>query len=305
MAARPHITFVIAPGNHDPYTPGSVWARTPFPENVVIFDSPVPRRHPLPHLGVDLYGYAFPAPTLDAAPIADLRPEDPSRINLLCGHADLTSPLSPYAPTTPAALAATGMDYIALGHVHRGGEPVRCGEGYYAYPGCMEGRGFDEVGYKGVLYLEIEKKEGVLSLTSHPLRLSDRRYEVAEVELSGSLTAVEAVASAKKQLSEGRLLGGETTLRVILRGTVSPSIVRLSEAVSEVLSPLVYGLEVVDRTLPLLDGALLEKDGTLRGALYRRLLPQLTSEDEQLRITASRALVLGLDALAEQSGRGV
>lgn len=68
---------------------------------------------------------------------------------------------------------------------------------------------------------------------------------------------------------------------------------------------MVYGLEVVDRTLPLLDGALLEKDGTLRGALYRRLLPALTSEDEQLRITASRALVLGLDALAEQSGRGV
>ena len=39
MAACSDCRIIIAPGNHDPYTPGSVWAKTEFPSNVYIFRS--------------------------------------------------------------------------------------------------------------------------------------------------------------------------------------------------------------------------------------------------------------------------
>ena len=60
-------------------------------------------------------------------------------------------------------------------------------------------------------------------------------------------------------------------------------------------------LELVDEPLPLLDGDYLERDTTLRGELYRTLLPKLTSENADERRLASRALRIGLAAIDGRS----
>ena len=38
---------------------------------------------------------------------------------------------------------------MALGHIHKRTEPLRFGNTVCAWPGCPEGRGFDELGEKG------------------------------------------------------------------------------------------------------------------------------------------------------------
>lgn len=298
--ALPSCRFVISPGNHDPYTQNSIYARTEFPENVTVFSSSEPNCVSFDDLDVDIYGYAFTETSLSHAPISNLRPARPDRINLLCAHADLSSPLSPYAPLSREEIAACGMDYVALGHVHACSGLQSAGNTYYAYSGCLEGRGFDELGYKGALYLEISKENGSLRVEASEKRFSFGRYEIARVDLGGAKTAEEALSAIRTALKEEKLLGADTTLRLILSGCVSPSVTNLAESVKDAISSLVYALEVRDQTLPLLDADRLAGDVSLRGAFYRRLLPQIESNDEETRARAIRALTLGLAALADE-----
>lgn len=50
------------------------------------------------------------------------------------------------------------IDYLALGHIHSYSQNKIDERGIYAYPGCLEGRGFDECGEKGFILLNIEDK---------------------------------------------------------------------------------------------------------------------------------------------------
>ena len=45
-------------------------------------------------------------------------------------------------------IANINCDYVALGHVHKGSKVDYVNGTAYAYPGCIEGRSFDECGKK-------------------------------------------------------------------------------------------------------------------------------------------------------------
>lgn len=49
------------------------------------------------------------------------------------------------------------IDYLALGHIHSFKSGKIDERGIYCYPGCLEGRGFDEIGEKGFIELDIDK----------------------------------------------------------------------------------------------------------------------------------------------------
>ena len=59
------------------------------------------------------------------------------------------------APITQAQVAGSGLSYLALGHIHKGGA-FRAGTTLCAWPGCPMGRGYDEEGEKGVLLVTVE-----------------------------------------------------------------------------------------------------------------------------------------------------
>ena len=50
------------------------------------------------------------------------------------------------------------IDYLALGHVHSYEEGQLLPRGVYCYPGCLEGRGFDETGEHGFVLLDINEE---------------------------------------------------------------------------------------------------------------------------------------------------
>ena len=148
FASNPKCKFIIAPGNHDPYTPDSIWARYQFPEHVYIFDTDKLSYFSFDDIGVDVYGYAFTGPSMQHNPFAGKRPRNPQRINLLCAHGDLGEPTSPYCPIALDDVQKSGFDYIALGHIHNTTGIERAGNTYYGYSGCLEGRDFGETGTK-------------------------------------------------------------------------------------------------------------------------------------------------------------
>lgn len=65
----PDCKIVISPGNHDPYTPDSVYAKVKFPENVYIFKSSEQTSFSFPELGCEVYGYAFTGETMRKSPL--------------------------------------------------------------------------------------------------------------------------------------------------------------------------------------------------------------------------------------------
>ena len=245
--------IVISPGNHDCITPGGVWDKAAFPENVYIFREPTLTRLSLDELGTDVYGCAFVSPERTDSPLIGECVADPSRINLVCLHGDTASPLSHYGPLTKAEILGFGAEYAALGHIHNPGEIVTTGSRAFGYCGCLEGRGPDEIGLKGAVLVEIVKNADTASVRTRRIRFCRRHYELSEIDCTGAdtLTAIEAAIEAE---IARRGFGEDTLLRVTLTGAVAPSLVVDTRAIAARFSDL-FDLTVRDRTTPQLTAA--------------------------------------------------
>jgi len=145
---------LIAPGNHDPYRMGSCWQQHIWPENVHIFSGGQLQSVALPELDCRVYGCAFTGPYMDGLP-QPLRAQGPERFHIAVLHADPTLPDSPYCPITARQIRDSGMDYIALGHIHKSGQ-LQAGSTLCAWPGSPMGRGYDEPGKRGVLTVTLD-----------------------------------------------------------------------------------------------------------------------------------------------------
>ena len=202
FASIPECRIVISPGNHDPYTENSVYARTAFPDNVYLFDSSSLSYFSFDDIGVDVYGYAFTSPTMTENPFAGHTPKKSDRINILCAHGDTRTPISNFCPITASDIKNSGFDYIALGHYHDSDGVEKAGDTYYAYSRCLEGRDFGETGHKGAISAEMSKDGGVFSITSKGLRFSKRRYEAETLDVSGACDDKTVQSKIKALLAE-------------------------------------------------------------------------------------------------------
>lgn len=174
----------IAPGNHDPYSDHSPYATARWPDNVHIFRSEYFERVELPDLGAAVYGAAFTSKYKDASPLEHFKADyDEGLTRLMVVHGDLAAgqSRSRYGPLTAEQLAATGVDYVALGHIHQRTEVSGSGRTAWAYCGCPEGRGFDETGDKGVLAGEVAPGEVRMEFVP----LCKRRYWDIPVDVTG------------------------------------------------------------------------------------------------------------------------
>ena len=297
LASAPECRFVIAPGNHDPYSSDSIYAGVTFPDNVFLFRDTALNKFSFPDLGVDVYGYAFTGSTLNFCPFAGRIPENSEKINLLCAHGDVGAPLSPYCPISEKDIAEAGFDYCAFGHVHNTEGLKKAGNTYYAYSGCLEGRDFGETGHKGALIIDITKERGLTSLKATPIRFSGRRYEWHELDLSGVADESEVRNRIKALLAE-KALGTDTLLRITLCGSISPHLRLDLEALTALFAAGLFYLELQDHTLPLFDTKTLENDLTVRGAFFAAMRPLLENGTAEERAEAARALRVGFAALA-------
>lgn len=287
--------FVISPGNHDPYIQNSIYDKIEFPSNVYIFDSDRLSFFSFDDLETDVYGYAFTSPSLEYNPFAGHKPENSDRLNLLCAHGEIGVTASHNCPINLTDITAGGFDYVALGHIHNSSGITQTNGVYYGYSGCIEGRDFGECGYKGALYFEISKKNRICNADIRGLRFSKRRYEILNINLTGTIS--EDTAYDKIIASVRKSYGDDTSLRLILEGEISPSVSLSESVIRQKLESGLFSLQIKNNTLPLFDYTMLEKDKTIRGEFFRRLLPFLKGSDEQ-RENAALALRYGLSALA-------
>ena len=271
----------ISPGNHDCLVPGSVYSTLDWPDNVHIFSSDAMERVDLPELNCTVYGRAFLEPRQDRSPLAGFRAEEDGTFRLGCLHGD-TAPNSPYGTLTREEIAASGLHYLALGHIHQSSGLQRAGETFWAYPGCPEGRGFDERGEKGVLYLEGEPGR----VTAQFVPLCKRRYERRTVDLTGQSDPLTAILAALPGDT------GEDIYRLILTGEGEvPHLAALEQA----LAPRFFSLQLQDRTRLPVDLWRRREEDTLTGLFLRELWPLCQADpDNRIYQLAAR---FGLAAL--------
>jgi DNA repair exonuclease SbcCD nuclease subunit len=123
---------VILPGNHDPAVPESAHHRAGLAAlgNVTVLG--ISRRHAVvyPDLALEIWGRAH-RDYEDMSPLGTARPRRTRwQVALAHGHyeprPDLSTPYRPSWLISAAQIAATGADYVALGHWNR---PVRVASG--------------------------------------------------------------------------------------------------------------------------------------------------------------------------------
>jgi len=271
----------IAPGNHDPYGIGSPYAQPIWPENVHIFTSPLPEAVPLPELGCNVYGAAFTQEQREDAPLSGFAATG-GGLNLMVLHGNTQG--RDYAPISPAHIAASGLDYLALGHIHQHSGLQKCGTTFWAYPGCPEGRGFDELDDKGVLILNAEK--GHVDARFHSLSL--RRYRIVEVDLTGCANPLDAITAVLPPQTQPDIC------RIRLTGEFAMDAQTLTE-LETALSPRFHALELRDHTRTPQDLWARAEEDTLTGLFLRIMAARCAEapEDETLDL----AVRFGLAAL--------
>lgn len=261
----------IAPGNHDCLLSGSPYLTEDWGENVHIFTAPNIKRVRLDDLGCDVYGAAYVSP--EQGPLLrDFHVADEAVVNLMVLHGD-TQPGSIYAPVLLEEIAASGLDYLALGHVHST-QVFTAGKTTCAYPGCLMGRGFDECGPKGVLRVTLEAN----ACKTEFIPISARKYEILTVEAGADpLAAIRAALPADT---------GADCYRILLTGECAAVDV---DALEQALQEDFFSLSVRDHTLP--PRQLWEACGedSLRGHFLAELKAKYDSADEAGRRTLALA----------------
>lgn len=296
IAAASEIKFVFAAGNHDPLDAQSPFINNKLPSNLyvlgtkdecIVFDD----------LKVKVYGRSFGSVHLKGEEAFGLK-TDGEYINLLVQHGELKSDLnSDYNAITPAFVKNSGMDYIALGHVHKSTEIGRIGNTYFAYCGCPEGQGFDELDTKGVYIGEIGK--GVCNLEFYPTskrKHIHERIDVSGLADSGELTQL-IVEKIKANYGENYR---DNLYKIELTGGISAESEIILPELESRLSGEFYFIKLKDSTEFSLNLEELAGEPSLRGVFVKKMLEKIGSADENEAVLYKKALNLGLKAFGSE-----
>lgn len=291
----PDTVFIISPGKSDCYDNNPIYTSGRLPANVRVFTEDRLDRFDFEKYNVTVYGWAFKGESMTESPLYEKRVNDPSRINLVCGYADLDGTIdSTSCPISEGELKKFGADYYALGSRHAAGDFVKLGDSIYSYCGSLECTGFSEPGIGGANLIVVNHQEGELSIDVKRLSFGHLHFVTEQMDITGVDTGNEIISRISRLISEKKY-GMDTALRVELVGHIAPDFIVQKNLESDAFG--LYFFDLVDKTLPLYGTEHYEKDMTAAGEVYRKLLPLLRSEPEEDRLTAARAFRIALAAL--------
>lgn len=281
------VPVFISPGNHDYYGSRSPYAKLKFPDNVHIFRNNSVECVELPELGARVWGAAFTDRYSPCLINGFKAQKQDDTLDIMCIHGEINAS-SQYNPMTEQQLAESGMDYAALGHIHKGSGLKKAGKTWYAWPGCPEGRGFDETGDKEIYIVGIIDGECRIK----PVKTAQRRYEILNVDLGGK----DALEAIKDRLDDKT---GSDIYRIVLRGESgeAPDICALHRT----LENRFFSLQLRDETTVNRDIWQGAGEDTLRGQFLIRLKAAYeNARDDSERDKITQAVRWGLAALEKR-----
>lgn len=184
------VPVLVSPGNHDFCGSGSPWLEENWPSNVFVFTGGL---ESVTILGLDIRVYGAGFQSMDCGSLLeDFQAEGEEKYCIAVLHGDPTQKNSPYNPITNAQVRDSGLNYLALGHIHKAGA-FRSGNTLCAWPGCPMGRGWDETGEKGVCIVTLSDEVTVQAVSLEGLRFHDLEVDIGSDAASALEDALPAV----------------------------------------------------------------------------------------------------------------
>ena len=291
------INFIYSAGNHDPLDVNSPFLKVQIPENLFVMGT-ADTCFKFQDDGVCFYGRSFKDIYCENCGKFTLTPEK-DYINIMCIHGELTNDTATgYNPLTPEFITSSGMDYIALGHIHKRSEIGRLGGVSFAYCGCPEGQGFDESGEKGVLLGEISKGSADLKFVKTAYRTHERlSFNVENLNTSSEI-ADAVLNEISSKYGEGYQNG---LYRIVLKGYVNDTAEISADSICARLKSVLYFAKVKDETEEKVDLELLRKEPSLKGVFTDTVLKKIENATEESEKEALKyALKLGLKSFSKE-----
>lgn len=266
----PMIKFFYLAGNHD----GKIRIEN-CPENLMLFN--------LGFQKADLNGITIGA--LGNGATSDDVFFSESGTNILMMHEDITN------NSFFSKLKGKNIDYIALGHLHSFSKGELDCRTKYAYPGCPEGRGFDECGEKGFILLSADD----CRVDFRFIPFSKRAVKEVFLDITGVPDTSEVLRKAENALlSEDK----ESMVNLIIEGKMKPENTVKLEFVEEQLQKKFFAFRVTDKTTLYYDASDYIYDDTLKGEFIRHVAASdKYSEEDKLKIIETGLKALSGEAL--------
>ncbi|SFG34633.1 metallophosphoesterase family protein [Oribacterium sp. WCC10] len=201
--------------------------------------------------------------------------------------------------------AGRNVDYMALGHVHRYMDGQLDGRGIWCYPGCLEGRGFDECARHGFVMLDID--EDTHKVKRQLIDISKRHLWTVPVDVTGLENSVDMVERAKAELAvlsgtpasgaelenidqgflkeildnagSGRLRPDDM-VKLVLKGELMIETEKSADFIRSQLRPMFYYIRIEDETRRRIDYRDYENDKSLKGEFIRAVRDDMQLQED-------------------------
>lgn len=189
------------------------------------------------------------------------------------------------------ALRNKGIDYLALGHIHAYKKEQLDARGTYCYPGCLEGRGFDECGEHGFVVLDVDEKNG--QFTHEFVPFAERKLYEVPVNVTACMTSSQMATKIEAALQQMRC-ESSALVKIILTGEID---VECEKDVQHLLTRFksqYFFLKIYDETKLKVEITDYMLDESLKGEFVRTIMNDASISDED------KAVVIryGLQAIA-------
>ncbi|MBU5451466.1 DNA repair exonuclease [Acetivibrio sp. MSJd-27] len=273
--SKTNASIFIVCGNHDClsksrfYDNGSSW------KNTHIFNAEMGKVS-LPALNCDVYGQSFSGEVVRESMLKGFRADNPETLNLMVMHGDLHCQ-SDYNPIRTEDIAASGLDYLALGHIHNEKQMKREGRTYYGYSGIPQPHSFKDSSAPSVNYIELSKQEFHVEY----IDVSEFRFYRLRVSVSECLTSYDiqrAILHAAESYDKEKNL-----FEITMEGELPEGFYVDIRQMEEELSDSFLHLELRNETRLAVNFDALKREQTLRGAFVRLVMEDETLTDKEKR----------------------
>ena len=285
---HPDIDFYLLKGNHD--SDAFINSFEDIPANLKLFGDRWTSYETGSNGRIVIHGVELDEGNSKAAQTSFA--PDPQKINIVMLHGQQAETVSKdKAEVIDLKLFRNkGINYLALGHVHEYKcEPL---DAYckYCYPGCLEGRGFDETGDHGFVLLDVNEETG--EVEDRFVSFAYRHVYEVPVDVSGLMDSPAMLEAAEKALAAS---GAEDIdlVKVVLTGDVDVECEKDSEFIRKSLEDDYYFIKVYDKTRIKVDPATYMYDTSLKGEFVRKVLEKEDLSDEE----KGEIVRMGLEAL--------
>ncbi len=274
----PKTRIVITAGNHDYITDNSPYNDFAWAPNVTFIATPYVSSVYFADINTEVHGFSYHSRDITDPILDGIRAPKDDRIHILMAHCGDPE----HVPVKLAALARSGFDYVALGHIHK---PRIFKNTRMAYCGSPEPLDNTDIGPRGLLSGDVTKTGFDLRWR----RIAERQYREIGMTVEPETLEPELLDRLREEIARHP----DDIYRITLNGARAPEVSFDADAISQ----LAKVSKVIDNTEPEynIGNLLLEHSGDL----IARFISELQdSEDDPVR---RNALYYGLNALLDSN----